>query len=320
MFSKSITLKLILSTIVLIVAACNKGTEPPQASVPVLTTTTVTIISSASAATGGNITSDGGAAVTARGVCWSKNTTPTITDSKTIDGSGTGSFTSTITALDSNTTYNVRAYATNSAGTGYGNTVTFTSSTSSENTVTDIDGNIYRTVRIGNQVWMVENLKVKHDLQGNPIQSYVYNNDQNNEHTYGRLYSWDVIMNGLNQEGTQGIAPNGWHIPSDADWTELINYLGGELLAGGKMKESGTSHWINPNSGATNESGFTTLPGGIRRTDGSFINLSGDAYFWTSTEVNSASSKYLNLGYGNEGVFRSNIEKAYCLSVRCIKN
>jgi Tol biopolymer transport system component len=125
MFLKSMTLKLIISTTVLIMFGCDKATDPPQVTIPVLTTTTVTGITSSSATSGGNITSDGGATVTARGVCWSTNSAPTVTDSRTTDGSGTGSFTSTITGLDSNTTYNVRAYATNSAGTGYGGSRTF---------------------------------------------------------------------------------------------------------------------------------------------------------------------------------------------------
>jgi hypothetical protein len=139
MLLKSMTLRLILSTIILIMVGCDKatdppqGTDPPQISIAVLTTTTVTGITSTSATGGGNITSDGGAAVTARGVCWSKNSNPSITDSKTNDGISTGSFTSTITGLDSNTTYNVRAYATNSAGTGYGSPLTFfTSSTNNQ--------------------------------------------------------------------------------------------------------------------------------------------------------------------------------------------
>jgi hypothetical protein len=125
MYSKSLPILVILSTIILMMVGCDKATDPPQVTIPVLTSTAVTGITSSSATSGGNITSDGGAAVTARGVCWSTNSTPTVTDSKTTDGSGTGSFTSTITGLDSNTTYNVRAYATNSAGTGYGSPRTF---------------------------------------------------------------------------------------------------------------------------------------------------------------------------------------------------
>jgi hypothetical protein len=120
---------LVLSTTILLICSCSKGTEPPQASVPVLTTTSVSGITPTSAASGGNITSDGGAAITARGVCWSTNQNPTVTDSKTDDGTGTGNFTSTITGLDSNTIYNIRAYATNSTGTGYGNTITFSTTT-----------------------------------------------------------------------------------------------------------------------------------------------------------------------------------------------
>ena len=235
MFSKSITLKLILSAIILITAACDKGTEPLQASVSVLTTTAVTGITSSSTTSGGNITSDGGAAVISRGVCWSTNSTPTIADSRTADGTGTGSFTSTITGLTANTPYYVRAYATNSAGTGYGNTIAFTTDTVSDNTVIDIDGNVYHTVNIGTQTWMVEDLKTTRYRNGNPIEYITgnlewgntmsgaycnYDNDPVNANTYGRLYNWSAVSD------SRKIAPTGWHIASNAEWNTLVTFLG----------------------------------------------------------------------------------------------
>lgn len=138
-------------------------------------------------------------------------------------------------------------------------------------TVTDYDGNVYQTVLIGDQCWMMENLKVTHYRNGDPIPHVTdgvtwgnltsgaycnYNNDEGNVATYGRLYNWYAV------DDSRNIAPAGWHVPSDAEWQTLVDYLGGDAVAGGKMKEAGTTHWASPNTGATNESGFTALPGG----------------------------------------------------------
>jgi uncharacterized protein (TIGR02145 family) len=240
--------------------------------IPTLSTTAASSITTTSATSGGNVISDGGATVTARGVCWSTNQNPTIDNSKTSNDIGTGSFTSNLTGLTANTIYYVRAYATNSMGTAYGNQVTFKTTTDVEtNTVTDIDGNIYHTVTIGTQVWMVENLKTTKYRNGDPIPNVTgnawaalttgaycwYNNDAATyKATYGALYNWYAVADSRN------IAPTGWHVPTDAEWTTLTTFLGGESVAGGKLKETGTNHWTSPNTGATNETGFTALPGG----------------------------------------------------------
>lgn len=171
-------------------------------SLPEITTTSISIITENSAQSGGNITVDGGATITARGVCWSTSQNPTITNSHTSDNSGPGSFTSSLTGLIQNTTYYVRAYATNSAGTAYGNEISFTT----KGPVTDIDGNVYYTVTIGSQVWMAENLKTtKHNdgtaipLVTDPTQwgnlttpGYCWNNNDETtyKNTYGALYNW----------------------------------------------------------------------------------------------------------------------------------
>ncbi len=156
-------------------------------------------------------------------------------------------------------------------------------------TVTDIDGNVYHTVTIGTQVWLVENLKTTRYNDGTSIplvtdsaawsnadtSAYCwYNNDIANKNTYGALYNWFTVNTGK-------LAIAGWHIPTDAEWTTLTDYLGGESIAGGKLKETGTTHWRSPNAGATNESGFTALPGGHRDVNGTFSAMGDDGFWWS---------------------------------------
>ena len=209
---------------------------------PTVTTNTVSSITSTSATCGGNVTSDGGYTVTARGVCWSTSQNPTVSNSHTTDGNGIGSFTSTMTGLSAGTTYYVRAYATNSKGTSYGAQKTFTTTVSCPSTVTDYDGNTYNVLHIGNQCWMKENLRTTHYANGGSISMgynststsiayrYCPNNSSSNVSTYGYLYNWAAVMHGsmssiLNPSGVQGICPTGWHVPSDAEWTQLTNYV-----------------------------------------------------------------------------------------------
>jgi uncharacterized protein (TIGR02145 family) len=222
-------------------------------------------------------------------VCWSINHDPTTTDFKTIDGTGTGSFTSVITGLEENTTYYARAYATNNVGTAYGTEINFT--TASFGTMTDQDGNVYRTVTIGTQIWTVENLKTTHYRNGDAIANVTgdaawaalttgaycwYNNDIANKPVYGTLYNWFAAGDARN------LAPAGWHVATDAEWTTLVTYLGGTDVAGGKLKEMGLTHWTSPNTGATNSVGFTSVPGGFRDNAGEFSARGDRAYYWTS--------------------------------------
>ncbi|HUV29537.1 MAG TPA: fibrobacter succinogenes major paralogous domain-containing protein [Acidobacteriota bacterium] len=334
-----VPVSVLLCLSVLLSCGDDKGTEP-DISVPVLTTTTVSAITQTTAQSGGNITSDGGAAVTARGVCWSTSPTPAVTDSKTSDGSGTGGFTSSISGLTAGTDYYVRAYATNSAGTGYGSAQPFTT-TASSGTVTDIDGNVYQTVTIGTQVWMAENLKVTHYRNGDQIPNVTdgstwsglstgayceYDNNPVNVATYGRLYNWYAV------DDSRNIAPAGWHVPTDEEWKQLEMYLGmsqAEADAfgwrgtdeGDKLKEAGTSHWISPNAGATNESGFTALPGGYRSWNGTFSNLGSSAYIWSSTEYSFSYAWTRGLNYGGSQVLRNvNYSRHHGFSVRFVRD
>jgi len=297
--------------------------------VPTIVTVAVSEIAETTAKCGGNITSDGGATVTARGVCWSTNPAPTIANSKTTDGAGIGSFISSIAGLACNTPYYVRAYATNSVGTGYGEAISFTTNECITGTVADIDGNSYQTIKIGNQWWMAANLKVTHYRNGNAIPNITnattwsglttgayceYNNDINNVATYGRLYNWYAVADGRN------IAPMGWHVPTDAEWQTLVDYLGGDAVAGGKMKEAGTTHWLSPNTGATNESGFSGLPGGYRQQNGTYRDIGYHAYFWSSTENYSNCAWYRGLDYGNSEVYRYGYLEGCGFSVRCVRD
>ena len=203
-------------------------------------------------------------------------------------------------------------------------------------TVTDIDGNVYQTVQIGDQLWMKENLKVTHYRNGDEIPTghnqeewnsltidqyngigtgayTFYNNDTSYFNIYGNLYNWYAAMD------ERGICPEGWHVPSDDEYTVLTDFLGGESVAGGKMKEVGFEHWNSPNTGATNESGFTGLPAGYRYyVDGSYNYMGNYGYFWSSSEYYSDYAWYRLLNYSYSTVARSDSNKRTGFSVRCL--
>lgn len=270
--------------------SCKKDTMPQ------VTSTAARSVFSTSATLGGSVLSDGGLDVS-RGVCWSTNQTPTKADNKTNDGSGIGIFATTLSGLHSSTTYYFCAYATNNIGTSYGSILSFTTG---QTTVSDIDGNGYDTVKIGSQIWMVQNLNATHYSNGDPITNITdsaqwynltsgaycnFNNDASIADIFGRLYNAFAILDSRN------ICPAGWHVPSDAEWTTLETYLG-EANAGGKMKEAGRKHWLNnlsyedPYKDATNESGYSALPGSSRDLAGHFNNPIGyEGYWWSSTEI-----------------------------------
>ena len=296
---------------------------------PVVTTSTISSITYSSAVSGGNVTSDGGAAVTARGVCWNTTGSPDFSDSHTTDGSGTGSFTSNITDLSPSNTYYVRAYATNSAGTAYGEQLNFKTEWDNSS-VTDYDGNIYSTVQIGEQIWMVENLKTTRYNDGSniplvtdntawsnlltPAYCWYENSESTYKNPYGALYTWYAVNTGK-------LCPEGWRIPTDDEWTTLTTYLGGASVTGGKLKETGTSHWKTPNTGATNETGFTAVPGGHRyRYNGNFYDTKLIGYWWSSEEdsAHTAWSRYIN--YNSSDIYRDYFWKHDGFSVRCIKD
>jgi len=197
-------------------------------------------------------------------------------------------------------------------------------------TMTDIDGNIYKTIAIGTQTWMAENLRTTRYRNGDAIpevKNYSawpgltgggfcnFNNtgDVDTIATFGRLYNWMAATDSRN------LAPVGWHLPSDAEWNLLTDYLGGDSVAGGKMKEKESPHWTNPDPDATNESGFTAIPAGIRESsNGAFY--SGSATFWSSTQADNCSAWDRYLIIGDNGCLRYQPSKIYGISIRCVKD
>ena len=197
------------------------------------------------------------------------------------------------------------------------------------NTVQDIDGNVYTTVTIGTQTWMAENLKTTKYRNGDPIPNIAddiewgnlstgaycdYENTPNNNTNYGRLYNWHTVNDSRN------LAPIGWHVSTDAEWTILITYLGGKEVAGGKLKEIGLTLWLLPNIGATNETGFTGLLGGHRYHDGEFGGIGFNGSFWSSTQFSTTKAWYCYLGSTYTEVGRYLLTKGNGLSVRCLKD
>jgi len=296
-----------------------------------VTTAAITTFTNTTAVSGGNITSNGGGTITASGVCWATTPNPLASGSHTSDGATTGSFTSNLSGLSEGTVYYVRAYVTNSAGTAYGNQVQVLTMMS------DIEGNIYKTVVIGTQVWMAENLRTITLNNSNNITNVTdagtwvtlttpaycwYDNDEaTNKPLYGALYNWFTVNTG-------NLCPTGWHVPSDNEFKTLEMYLGMTQTQadgyawrgtdqGTQMKN--TTGWTSGNG--TNTSGFSALPGGYRYyADGVFYNAGTLSYWWSSVEVSPTNAFYRRLDFDNEGVFREGAVKTAGKYVRCLKN
>ncbi len=212
-------------------------------------------------------------------------------------------------------------------GKTYGKNATFTTV---QSTVNDVDGNYYNVITIGTQVWMGENLKTTRYKNGEAIPKVTngtewsnltapgycwYNNNEGTyKNVYGALYNWYTVNTGK-------LCPTGWHVPTDAEWTILSTYLGGESVAGGKLKETGTTHWMSPNLGASNESVFTALPDGDRSSSGTFYNIRYQGYWWSSTEGLSMTTAFnrpiSNLSWT---FYRYNHDKILGFSVRCLRD
>lgn len=187
------------------------------------------------------------------------------------------------------------------------------------------DGQIYQTISTGTQCWMKQNLNVgimlpssKFQSDNDTVEKHCYGHNLENCNTYGGLYKWSEAMDYTTDEGTQGICPDGWHFPADGEWDILVAYIGSSSTAGGKMKETGTSHWASPNTGATNESGFTGLPGGYLLATSNYLGY--QAWFWASTMYNPVSARFRQLRYDESNINRLYWDMVAELSVRCLKN
>ena len=299
-------------------------TLPPV--LPTVTTAIVTAVTDKIIFSGGTVTLDGGSPVSGRGICWGTNPNPTLANTYTADGIGIGAFVSTVSKISPDSAYYLRAYATNSIGTAYGPTRLFSIKGL---IVVDRDGNFYHSVTIGSQVWLIENLKTTRYSDSTQIPLVMdnspwsnlqspgfcwYNNDITvNKISYGALYNWYTVSTGK-------LCPTGYHVPTDAEWTTLTTHLGGEIGAGGMLKESSLDFWKTPNTGATNETMFTALPGGNRTDAGESLTLGSYGYWWSATAVNTTVAYDRYMYFGSKAVTRSFVSKQNGLSVRCIKN
>ena len=290
--------------------------------VPTIQTKVLSPKSGTTQLSGGNILSDGYSTITAKGVVWNTNSNPTIAlSTKTNEGTGHASFTSLMSPLVQFTNYYTRTYATNAKGTSYGQEINFLGGVTN--------------VQIGSQIWMVENLDVVKYRNGDTIPQVTdpaawaglttgawcwYANSSSNGLVYGKLYNWYAVKD------LRGLAPTGYHVPSAAEWTSLYDYLGGYAIAGGKMKSkgdltTGDGLWTNPNTGATNESGFTGLPGGYLNSSGGVFSLIGNnGNWWSSSEATTINATYFSLNYNNVNGYTSDSTKKHGYSVRLIKD
>ncbi len=317
--------------ILFVIFSCNSEDEPPAVP-PVLSTISVTYVGLTSAYFTGELTT-ALEEVEIEGFCWSTHENPTTADNKLSGPAQYAGYSIIVSGLTSNTTYYVRAFATRDGATGYGNQIVFktlTDHNGETGTVTDNDGNTYPTVGIGGQIWMAKNLTTSKFSDGTSIPlvtdnvgwnglvtpaSCYYNYDEGNREVYGMLYNGYTIDSIAN--GGKSICPPGWHIPTSEDFYELGYYLG-DMERANKLKESGTVHWLESNSG-TNETGFTAVPGGECIPSGYFDSMGTDCVFWSSSRYMSNSSLCVFVISGNSASNGGN-DKSWGFSIRCIKD
>ena len=313
--------------------------------VPVTDISDITEFTDSTANVDGSVLRDRGTTVTERGMCWSADENPTLDDNKTVDGMGRGSFKSSLTGLTPNTTYYIRAYATNSDGTGYSKPKRITTSGSPDGGTFNYGGKTYHFMPIGPQIWMTDNmafvpdgdLENRYYSSEEPIyqvpdysgrdaakfKSTVYYK------TFGALYNWPAAIK---------VCPQGWHLPSKEDWIVLEQHLGkiesgsdsritkSAIEAANKLIKPGSGYWLNQDNIFTNSTGFNALSGGFIRNTGSSEGFGTSAYFWSSSEFDNDQAGVQVLSPRHDGnrdniYFRSSYSsKSYYYSVRCLKN
>lgn len=296
---------------------CKKESKLATVSTPVandITTTSAILV--------GSITDDGGSDITDKGFVWNTSPNPTTANTLVSSGPGSNNFTSKISGLLANTTYYVRAFASNKVGTAYSAQITFATP---QGFVSDGSGITYSTIVIGEQEWMAENLRTTVYANGDPIpnitDNFQWSNlvngawahfDNNNQYDipYGKLYNGYAVMD------VRNVCPTGWHVPSETDWYELTTYLGGMFIAGGRLK-SVDSGWEIPNVEATNESGFSAVGGGYRSyLDGVFqpIEVGGIGVYWSSE------NQVRKLVDGSGAIYEDSSAPQEGASIRCVKD
>jgi len=308
-------------------------TFPDLRTLATITSSEAKYITPISATIDCNITNGGDAYISERGVCYSKNPTPTIESTVVKQNEWALNFTIYITCLEVKTKYYARAFAINEKGTAYSEEISFTTKNWEIGSLSDFDGNTYRTFKISDldQTWMQENLKVTHFSNGDQLLHVQNPTDWKNLKTgaycvlpnfsdykeiYGLLYNAYVV------EDNRNICPTGWHVPNEAEWQVFSDYLGGDEVSGGKMKESGKTHWISPNTSADNSSGFTGLPGSSRLEDGYFLDAALGNYgqWWSATSTNNLEMYGHALSYLYGSKSKGQVSKNYGRSIRCIKD
>jgi uncharacterized protein (TIGR02145 family) len=312
--------------------------------VPFVTTSFILDFTNNTAIVGGNILFEGKSNVSEHGVYWDTSQNPEITGTKYPIDNGSVSFSSLLTGLNPKTIYYVKAYATNSIGTGFGLQLSFTTcQDTSLQRVTDIDGNVYHIVTIGTQIWMAENLKTTKFRDGTSIPNVQddvkwsssftgaycwYKNDLINKNIYGALYNFYAAID------NHHLCPLGWHVPTDTEWHTLALTLDANAkelpdysisdpeseIAGAKMKEASLLYWTSNNTGVTNETGFTAFPGGNRGNGGAFGGLGEMGIWLSSSETTDSFVWWRNLDNNDSGLWRYHSPKNYGYSVRCVKD
>jgi uncharacterized protein (TIGR02145 family) len=305
--------------------------------VPYISTKPVINITGSSASSGGKVISMDDSEIFRAGICWDSSANPDTSDYVILAAHGINDFVSNIKNLSAGTTYYLKAFIIGKTGINYGNQVTF-KTLAAITSASDVEGNLYEIVKIGNQTWMAENLKTTKYNDGSPIvhdslsQSCCigndydwYNNDINNKNIYGALYNLRAV-------GSDKLCPSGWHVPADLEWKELSDYLGGDNVAGSKLKETGGAEWysfcIYCESGdckmctptPTNESGFSALPSGAYSKDNGFFGINDSTSFWSSSFIGDTSAWGRNLKYNTSAIIRTVFYTDRKNSVRCIND